>query len=300
MMRGLDIPKIYLYKPASVDQYDCIDGRQRIESIIEFFDGYLNLPDGRNWEKLDKKEKEIMTTYDLTIALITQAKDEELRLLFLRLQLGAPLNVGEKLHAMKGQIRDFVFETAKCDPFLAEVKIPYRRFVKETVFAQICINSFYRSLYKTFSSARYEELRFFFENFADLTPYQQQKEQVLVTMKEMNQYFGKKASNLRNRAIIVSAYLYFEELLIKKQDDKLVKFTEFFLKFVDTLTFQAQKGFEYDPEYREILDFQTLIIQAAVSKSAIEDRHKMLKEYFEYYLIHNEIRKTKAIQTTLT
>jgi uncharacterized protein with ParB-like and HNH nuclease domain len=113
MLIGLDIPKIYLCSPKNetycktvngeqTHYYDCIDGQQRIVSVIEFFSGNLRLEDGRFWVNLTKDEKQTLLDYEFTIALIIDASDDDLRKLFLRLQLGATLNVGEKLHAMKG------------------------------------------------------------------------------------------------------------------------------------------------------------------------------------------------------
>jgi hypothetical protein len=41
------------------------------------------------------------------------------------------------------------------------------------------------------------------------------------------------------------------------------------------------------------LDFQINITQAAVEKYAIEERNKMLEEYFHYYRQHKKIKETK-------
>jgi hypothetical protein len=292
MLRGLDIPKIYLYKNKN-GQYDCVDGQQRIETVFEFFDGYSNLPDGRNWDRLSPKEQTVISEYNFTVALITQASEEELRLLFLRLQLGAPLNVGEKLNAIKGDIRNFVFHVGKTHPFFVRVRIPKRRYAKETVFAQICINSFHRSIFKSFYGARYDQLSAFFEQYAHLAPFEKEIDLIKYTLDEMYRCFGENTSKLRNRAVIVSGYLFFEELIRDEKLDKLQTFSEFYLKFLDILQEQTLKGFEYDRKYREILDFQSLVIQAAVSRKSIEQRHEMIREYFEHYL---ETKKIKTVK----
>jgi hypothetical protein len=57
------------------------------------------------------------------------------------------------------------------------------------------------------------------------------------------------------------------------------------------LSEQTAKGLDYDPEYREILDFQSHVIQAAVGKNAIESRHRILEQYFEHYVKTGEIKK---------
>ena len=305
MLIGLDIPKIYLYKPmegvtdaksAENDDkgtYDCIDGQQRIISLVEFIEGKFKLEDGRKWGDLKHSEKRDLLNYKFTIALITEATEEDLRLLFLRLQLGAPLNVGEKLHALTGEMRDFVFDVAIKHPFFRKLRIPERRFVKETVFAQICINSFYQSIHGTYYSARYEELKAFFEQYKNLKNYGAEKTRIIQTLDELEKNFGKVAYQFKNRAVIVSGYLFVEDLLNNKENSKLPIFKEFYLQFLDKLYEQSSKGLDYDRGYRELLDFQTNILQAAVGKSAIETRQRILKNYFEYYIKTHRIKKLK-------
>jgi hypothetical protein len=303
MLIGLDIPKIYLYSPENdqycrfvgtekVRFYDCVDGQQRIVSVVNFFSGYLELEDGRFWKDLSESEKTNLLNYEFTIALITEATDDQLRILFLRLQLGAPLNVGEKLHAMKGGLRDFVFDIGKNHPFFAESALQDRRFYRETVFAEICLNSFYRSLYKTFYTARYEELKTFFEQYADIDKYPAEKERILHTLDLMHKYFDKCIEEFRSRAVVLTGYLFFEELYKMGEMGKLPLFAEFYEKFLSKLSEQSRKGLDYDMEYRELLDFQNYVIQAAVSRSSIMARHEIVSKFFEHYLKNKQIKTT--------
>jgi len=292
MLIGLDIPKIYLYKHPDSNEYDCVDGQQRIVSVVLFFDGELILEDGRTWDDLTVIEQETISNYEFTIAVITEASEDDLRLLFLRLQLGTPLNTGELLHAMKGDIKDFVFRWGKEHQFFQKVRIPRRRFARETVLAQICINSFYRSLQDSFYPARYQNLKAFFEQYANLDKFSKEIDLIKLVLDKLDEYFGERAVRLRNRASIVSAYLFFEELIINHEDDKLPIFVEFYIKFLRVLRNQVQKGLDYDQEYRELLDFQIYVIQASIAKSSIERRHEMLKKFFDYYLKYGVIMKS--------
>ena len=307
MLIGLDIPKIYLYSPENeeycppgmkdakgqqIRYYDCVDGQQRIVSVIEFLDGKLRLDDGRFWKDLSRKEQENLLNYEFTIALIKEASDKDLRLLFLRLQLGAPLVVGEKLKVLKGDMRNFVFDVGVNHPFFVKLTIQNRRYTRETVFAQICINSFHKTLKGTFYTARYDELKAFFEHYSDLSKYKEITSRIVKTLDLMNQYFGGCIQEFGNRAIIVSGYLFFEELIKRGEAEKLPIFTKFYMEFLRKLKEQAGKGLDYDGEYRDLLNFQTYIIQAAVSKSAITARHEMIREYFEYYLRTGKIKTT--------
>lgn len=303
MRIGLDIPKIYLYSPPNSEYweneddettriYDCVDGQQRIISVVEFFNGQLRLQDGRFFNDLTPDEKSNLLSYKFTIALITQATDEDLRLLFLRLQLGAPLNVGEKLHAMKGQLRDFVFEVGKNHPFFVALPLQVRRFYRETVFAEICINSFYRSLKGTFYTARYEELKAFFEQYSNISNYKPQINCICQTLDLMKEYFKDCIPELRNRAVVVTAYLFFEGLFLNGETTKLKIFPEFYKKFINILSEQSSRGLDYDRKYRELLNFQNYVIQAAGTKTAITARDEMIGEFFDYYFKTGRIKES--------
>jgi hypothetical protein len=309
MLVGLDIPKIYLFSPDNdeycppgmkdakgnqVHYYDCVDGQQRIVSVIEFFDGKLRLEDGRFWKDLLPPEQKNLLNYEFTIALIKEASDDDLRLLFLRLQLGAPLVVGEKLKVLKGDMRNFVFEVGVNHPFFVKLTIQNRRYTRETVFAQICINSFYRTLKGTFYTARYEELKAFFEQYSNLSNYAEIMSRIVKTLDLMNKYFAGCIQEFGNRATIVTGYLFFEELIKKGEYEKLPIFAKFYVEFLKKLTEQSGKGLDYDKEYRDLLNFQSYIIQAAVSKGSITARHEMVKAYFEYYLKTGQILKTTS------
>lgn len=308
MLIGLDIPKIYLYSPENeeycplgmkdakgkpVRYYDCVDGQQRIVSLIEFLDGKFKLEDGRFLRDLSGTEKDDLLNYEFTIALIKEASDKDLRLLFLRLQLGAPLVVGEKLKVLKGDMRDFVFKVGVNHPFFVKLTIQNRRYTRETVFAQICINSFHKTLKGTFYTARYEELKAFFEQYSDLSKYTEITSRIVKTLDLMNQYFADCVQEFGNRATIVSGYLFFEELIKNGESEKLPIFAKFYMEFLKKLTEQSGKGLDYDKEYRDLLNFQSYIIQAAVSKGSITARHEMIRAYFGYYLKTGQIKTTE-------
>jgi hypothetical protein len=108
----------------------------------------------------------------------------------------------------------------------------------------------------------------------------------------MNASFGKEASELENRASVVSGYLFVEELVKNNKSSDVDLFVEFYLKFLAEVRRQALKGLDYERKYWKLLDFQTYITQAAVEKYAIEGRNKMLEEYFHYYRLHKNIKES--------
>jgi hypothetical protein len=131
----------------------------------------------------------------------------------------------------------------------------------------------------------------FFEQHAKLDKYKSQTDRITQTLDVLNQYFGERASDLENRASVVSAYLFVEELIKNRKRSDVALFVEFYLEFMEQVRKEAVKGLDYDREFRKLLDFQTYITQAAVERYAIEARHKMLEEYFAYYSRYRKIKR---------
>lgn len=129
-----------------------------------------------------------------------------------------------------------------------------------------------------------------FEQYAKLDKFKSEVRRIIQTLDTLDEFFGEKASELENRASVVSGYLFVEELILSRKRSQVSMFVKFYLAFLAAVKEQAIKGLDYDRKYRQLLDFQTLITQAAVEKYSIERRDKMLHEYFDYYLSRHEIK----------
>ena len=122
VMRGFDIPKIFLRKLPDGSPYlfDVIDGKQRLTAIWRFVSDDLRLlrnigplPDfgdlgGKCWSELPEDAKDRLQFANVTVSKIEEATSDEISELFLRLQRGEPLNAAERRNAMAGPVRDFV------------------------------------------------------------------------------------------------------------------------------------------------------------------------------------------------
>jgi len=142
IIRGFDIPKIYLRKLPDGSQYlfDVIDGKQRLTAIWRFvaddfrllkssvrFSGLDDLG-GKRWSELPDSAKDRLQFANITVSKIENATDEEIRELFLRLQRGEPLKAAEKRNAISGPVRDFVADTLAAHPVWGKTGIGERRF----------------------------------------------------------------------------------------------------------------------------------------------------------------------------
>lgn len=300
ILMNIDIPKLYFYKVGK-DEYEIIDGTQRLSAIWGFVanEYTLTCEGGKKlgFNELSPEQQEKILSYKLQIALISDASDKYLRELFLRLQLGLLLVTGEKLHAKTGAMKDFVFGKMVEKPFVKSVKIPNRRYAKETLCAQICINSFTKAKLRLFSRTRYEDLSYFFDNYAnssgkDLDFFRNRCKSIMEVLDTLNHYFDKRTDTLRNRSFILSIYLFVEELVEKMGRaglDKLMpNFADFVLVFLQRLKEETKLGIKRTNE--DLYKFELYLSNAPGEAYQIERRHGKLKEFFEYFQKTNKIK----------
>lgn len=310
--RDFDISSIYFYKKEG-GGYDCIDGKQRINAIMsyiglndadtednmfhlqienEIFDDpeeFVSALHNKRYDRLEKKWKERIGNYRLNIVLIEGVEFElELNLLFLRLQIASILNAGEKLHAMSGEMRDWIFRKLYKHPYFGSISVPKRRYAREQVATQIVLNIFSLRDEESYHRCRYVDMQNFFKTYNELNRSDKELTKVIIdTLTQIVNKFGDTLSYVNNRAIAVSLFLFVDFLnkSIKKEklDNEMSEFKDFFVLFLKTLRWQIPKGIDIHRAYRDLLKFQSSVTQAAVEKTAIEKRHDMWRDYFDHY-----------------
>jgi hypothetical protein len=297
-MRDIDIPKLYFNKTKD-GNYEVVDGQQRLWAIWEFLDGTYPIKFGgktRKFTDLTQVDKDSIKHFELQITVMEEADDEYLRELFIRLQLGLLLITGEKLHAASGKMKDYVFDELAKTQFIKNIGIPGRRYSKETLCAQICINSFSREKIKDFSRTRYDDLQYFFREYvhpqgSDLDFFIKRTKSICNVISELGKYFDVRAGELKNRSFILSVYLFLEELLGNKSNlaiDEQKIFVKFVLALWKRLKEEAKAGF--NRKNKELYTFETFLSSAPGEKYQIERRHGKLMEYYEHF------SKTKKIK----
>lgn len=285
IFRGIDIPKLYLQKTGE-EEWDCIDGHQRIQTIVGFFDGEFEYK-RQKFEELSPNDKTTFKDYKLTITEVDEITEEEVRLLFTRLQLGVPLNAGEKLNAIRSNMGEFV-KRMKDHPFIGNISIPTRRFAKEQVCAQICNNSSFINRTGEFRNSKYEDLENLYRAYVDFDLDSDVAKNVFHILDTLEHIFGEQANEITNRASVVSIYLVVEELVMNSQlTGKETAIKEFYVGFMHDVREEARLGI--DATSRFLLSYESRILQAADSKASIAERQDKLKYAFEHYLRTGEI-----------
>jgi hypothetical protein len=286
ILKDIDIPKLY-FNELRDKEIEVVDGQQRLWSIWEFLDGEYPYQLGSNkkfFSELTAAQQRVIKEYTLQVTLFDEADEDYLRQLFVRLQLGLLLNTGEKLNAATGKMKAFVFNTLVEQQFIKKIGIPERRFAKETLCAQICINSFSREKTKTFSRTRYDDLIQFFEEYADpqgkdLDRFRKQTKEIPAVLEILSDCFGEKAKELKNRSYILSIYLFVEAYSLKKDEEK--QFSSFVFLLWKRLKEEA--GLGMDRRNRELYSFQSLLSSAPGEQYQIQRRHDKLKVFYDYF-----------------
>jgi len=286
IISGIDIPKLYLYRIEDETgedvTWDCIDGHQRIEAIFGYFDGNFHW-NGKQFFGLSKEEKDTILSYKLTICEVIEITDDEIRELFRRLQLGVPLNSGEKLNAIRSKLGDFVKNELRNSEFISRVKIPSRRYAKEALCAQILNNSKYIRTGE-FRSSKYEDLALLYRKYPDFDEDSEEAGNILHVFDELNKIFSTDAGMIRNRASAVSIYLLAEELIYNGQlkDKKLMH--DFYVEFLERLREENRKSpLDFKNRNVFLMRYQMLIVQGADARRPILERHEALKRALDYY-----------------
>lgn len=144
ILRDMDVPKIYLRKlPAGgLYEYEAVDGQQRLRAIWDFAaapdaadpqKGFAlrgHLPpvngaaiEGTTYKKLGKTLKDRFDKFKIGIAEIVQSTNDEITVLFARLQMGMPLNPAELRNADLGPMRNMIQWLKASHEFFANTKI---------------------------------------------------------------------------------------------------------------------------------------------------------------------------------
>lgn len=158
VLRGYTLPIIYLHdKKREVagrmkNDYEIIDGQQRLNSLEIFKEGGLTLFDpvnddkvarfpqfikeqpclwaGQSFDTLPADLQNLFLNTNISVAIIETSTDDEARDLFIRLQAGLPLNAQEKRDAWPGGFTEFVL---KIGGKANNVKYSGHNFFKELV-----------------------------------------------------------------------------------------------------------------------------------------------------------------------
>jgi len=297
----IDIPKMYLAEVKDNKQfkYECIDGKQRMSTLLRFFKPEPEeksplklrfLGDKYTYNQLKNEHPTVakkIEDFKLNFTVYNRLDDKFIREIFRRLQLGVRLNSGELLKSRTGTIRDFIYKKiGNNGPFFRNTKLSERRFSRPFTLAQICINSFAKAKPEgEFGRARLRDIEDFFEENHDLDKNDGDLVRIKKVLELMDKHFGEDAINISSRAVAVTAYLFVEELHVERKTNQIQIFVKFFVKLLNEIkkNMELVSGFDKPKNTVILEEFQKYVLQASVEPYSIKRRHNFLKKAFAYY-----------------
>ena len=237
ILRGWKLPKFYFLKLLDEpEEYEVVDGQQRLSAIFEFFDNELFLSEtsakefgGSEYKTLPDKVTDAFDDYEIEFDEIVDATDEEVKEFFQRLQEGLPLTSSEKLNSVHSRLRDFVMRQTK-HPLFQKVSASDKRYGHFDIIAKVAaieIDGIEVGL-------RYDDLRAIFESQATFSPRSNVAKRITESLDFADKAFPSETNLLRNRTIVQSVLTLICRLIQSGKsagrDKQVASFIDSFLK----------------------------------------------------------------------
>lgn len=283
ILRGWKLPKFYLLKQPD-DQYEVVDGQQRLNAIYEFFSNDLSLPSeaaaafgGQFYKDLFTKYSDAFDDFEIEFDEIEDASEEEIKLFFQRLQQGLPLSSSEKLNSVHSKLRDFCRKLTEHKFFSESIPIANTRlahFDITTKVAAIEIEGIDTSL-------RFDELAAIFEHQKNFSNISAVAKRIKGALDFLSLAFPVNDSSLKNRTVAQSVITLACKFVASKRSSGLEQhFAKFVIWFLDELTKQVELG-------QKATDYDFIVFQKSINanvKAGAKTRQEIL---FRKALMHS-------------
>ena len=284
ILRGFDIPKLYLRRTANQTyEWEIVDGQQRLRAIWEFLRGEYSVSDeadpvgGRKiaakfFDDLDVRDKDHFTAYPLSVVELEEATDQDIEEMFIRLQNGVPLNSAEKRHAISGNVRDFIHNLASKNSLMTDsVAFPNKRYSHDEVIAQMLLVE----LHKGPTKVRHDQLkRLYLEKKKTFSKTSIEASKVKKVVSFLAKAFPEKCPDL-TKVNMLSLYLVVSEAIAKYNlSRKPEEFRRWFIGFE-----RPRKENEDKPEdeiSEELASYQQAVQQQTADLPSQETRRNIL------------------------
>lgn len=245
ILRGWKLPKFYFVK-TSEDEYEVVDGQQRLQAIFEFFSNDLPLSaqsaaefGGARYDKLPQRTSDAFDDFEIEYDEIEDAKQEDLKEFFQRLQAGLPLTSSERLNSIHSKLRNFCKNTSQHKFFSEKVGFPNTRFAHFDVMAKAAVIE----IEGIDAGVRFEDLKDVFEAQSNFSPTSAVAKRLKDALDFLNRVFVEKTKNLRSRAVVQSLITLASRLVSTGHSDGLEKeMRQFFEDFGRELSRQVELG----------------------------------------------------------
>jgi hypothetical protein len=297
ILRGWKLPKFYFVKITSdPDEYEVVDGQQRLTAIFEFFANELSLSKeaakefgGEYYRDLPATYSDNFDDFEIEYDEIEDADDSELKKFFQRLQDGLPLTSSEKLNSVHSKLRDFCRELSRHKFFAEKVTIRDKRYAHFDVVAKVAAIE----IEGLDVGLRYDDLKDIFESQIAFSPKSNVAQRLRQTFDYLYDVFPERNPLLKNRTILQSlATLAARIASTDKGAGYEGKLYDFFTHFMKALSHQVELG--QNATDQDYINFQKSV--SANVRSGAHTRHEiLLRKMLIFDPIFSEILGPEAV-----
>ena len=275
ILRGWKLPKFYFLKTGT-DEFEVVDGQQRLITIYEFFDDDLELTKktveefgGPYYSDLTAEVQDSFDDFEIEFDIIEDANDEEVKDFFQRLQDGLPLTSSEKLNSVHSNLREFARKLAKHEFFTGKVAFNDKRYAHFDVAAKVAVIE----IDGLSAGLRFDDLKATFESQKNFSANSAAAKRLRSGLDYLNKVFPARSSALRNRSVVQSfATLAMRIVDGGKGSGFESRLRDFFQRFITELSRQVELGSSAtDGDY---ITFQKTV--NANVKAGARSRHEIL------------------------
>jgi hypothetical protein len=277
ILRGWKLPKFYLLKTADEpEEFEVVDGQQRLTAIFEFFDNVLPLSPssarmfkGRMYKDLPSSISDGFDDFEIEYDEISDAEEEDIKTFFQRLQQGLPLTSSEKLNSVHSNLRNFCRELAKHSFFKNKVAFADKRYAFFDVAAKVAEIE----IEGLDASLRFDDVRATFESQSNFSSRSAVGRRITDTLDYLDRAFPTKGRELRNRTIVQSVATVTAAIVATGRGNGREKdLHDFVVAFAAELSRQIELGLEATDE--DYIKFQQSV--NANVRGGVRTRHEIL------------------------
>lgn len=243
ILRGWKLPKFYFVK-WDEDEYEVVDGQQRLTAIYEFFANELPLSEdsaatfgGSYYKDLKQKVSDAFDDFEIEYDEIEDASEEDLKQFFQRLQQGLPLTSSEKLNSVHSKLRDFARTLVKHTFFKASVVAADTRLAHFDIAAK----SAAIEIEGIDTGLRFEDLKAIFDAQKNFSFSSAVAKRITGALDFLSKSFPTREQSLKNRTVVQSLVTFVCRLIETGKATGMERnVAQFFRHFMDQLAHQVR------------------------------------------------------------
>jgi hypothetical protein len=245
ILRGWRLPKFYFLKTAA-DEYEVVDGQQRLTAIYEFFANELPLTSdsttlfgGPYYKDLNAEYSDAFDDFEIDYDEIEGATEAELKQFFQRLQEGLPLTSSEKLNSVHSKLRDFCKNLAKHDFLKKSITLADTRYAHFDILSKAAVIE----IEGIEAGLRYDDIKPVFEAQSNFSTTSAAAKRLRAALDFLAAAFPKASPLLKNRTVVQSLISLDCRLIATGNAKGLEKtFANFVQYFMTELSHQVELG----------------------------------------------------------